>query len=133
MSMRRAKYTINSMLNLWLRFGAALSVFLTLSLLVGSIWNVKFRVDTLDKQFIELKEQFTELKGQFTELQKTLVNLDKNVAVGFEGVTKLMLNVSEGVNNAQRVAIRAESMVIDHNVAKDFQDNVGQQKPLMGK
>jgi hypothetical protein len=131
--MRRAKYTINSMLNLWLRFGAALSVFLTLSLLVGSIWNVKFRVDTLDKQFIELKEQFTELKGQFTELQKTLVNLDKNVAVGFEGVTKLMLNVSEGVNNAQRVAIRAESMVIDHNVAKDFQDNVGQQKPLMGK
>ena len=109
-----------------MKIGGALSVLLILSTVVGSVLLVKFRVDVL-------RDDVGDLKSDVRAMQKIWVDLDKTMTVGFKGLEAKIDTMVSGVENAQRVALRAETLAIGQNVEKDFRDNAVQPQPTFGK
>ena len=123
--MAQRNHERNGIMSLWLKTGAALSVLLTLSAIVGSVLLVKFRVDVLEGDV-------GDLKIEFRAMQKILVDLDKTMSMGFKGLEGKIDAMVLGVENANRTALRAESRVTDYKVNEDFR-NAGKPQPTFGK
>lgn len=125
--MARNNHAQDDIMSEWKRIGAALSVLLTLSAIVGSVLLVKFRVDVLEGQV-------GDLKTEFRAMQKILVDLDKTMTVGFSRLEARIDPMVSTVSEARSIALRAESRVIDSKVVDDFQNAPQPQpQPMRGK
>lgn len=135
--------------------GTALGILLSVTAIVtviGGAWKVPFRLDALSEQLKEWKVSSHDARlsaceaaieklaeSQEKQIKATGDLHDSIVAVGTEmkvGMTEIKTIVSgmvAGVDNANRVALRAESLVIDHNVKNDFREDNESKQPLRGK
>ena len=110
--MAQRNHERNGIMSLWLKTGAALSVLLTLSAIVGSVLLVKFRVDVLEGDV-------SDLKTEFRAMQKILVDLDKTMTVGFNRLETRIDPMIAAVANAQQVSEGTKARVQENMVKTD--------------
>lgn len=133
------------------RIDTALKVFLSIAAVVsaiGATWWLVFRLDAVESRQSEwnlashearikaLEEQGKKLMDGQDELRKSVGALKDSIAVvgerlavGMAEIKTVVTSMASGVENAQRVALRAETLAIGQNVDKDFKDNAVQLQP----